>query len=109
MQYRSAAYCRIAEINIIEEGWARALMYADKSLDYNAYNIIAYQAKAIALRKSGDKNSAGKTIQRLLEIDKLNHTARYEAYLTSPNTRTAMRPFTSSTKEPQNSFLLFFC
>ncbi|MCI0499382.1 MAG: DUF6067 family protein [Planctomycetales bacterium] len=85
MQYRSAAYCRIAEIYIRQEDWPKALMYADRSLEYNVYNIVACQSKAIALRKSGDKRNADRTVRKLLEIDPLNHIARYEAYLTSQN------------------------
>jgi len=78
MEFRSAAYCQMAEINIRLGKYNLAKEYAKKALDFNSYNIIAWQALAIAERKSNRLLSAKNVILKILEIDPLNHFARFE-------------------------------
>ncbi|MCK4998217.1 MAG: DUF5107 domain-containing protein, partial [Anaerohalosphaera sp.] len=94
MEYRSQAYCQRAEIGIIERNWADAMEYAQMSLDYNRYNINALQAMSIALRKSDEDRDAKNTLEEILEIEPLNHYARYEAYLLNSGNR-KLKEFTS--------------
>jgi len=81
MAYRSAAYCRLAEIHLSQERYDLAVEYTRRALDSNRYNFNASLVRAIALRKDGNGAKAGKTIDALLEVDPLNHAARFERYL----------------------------
>ena len=85
MQYRSAAYTQIAEIYVQEKNFERAEIYARKALDYDRYNVQAHQALAIAYRKQARIDNSLQTVARILEIDPLDHFARYERYLVSPD------------------------
>ena len=79
-EYRSAALAQMAEIHLINNKWKLAIEYASNALDYNRYNINAMQAMIIAYRKSGDKKSTKKWINKLLSVDPLHHFANLEAY-----------------------------
>ena len=81
LEFRSNAYCQIAEISIAEGDFDRAVEYAQRSLEYNSYNSNGYLAKAIALRKLGNEKDARVTLNSLLAFDPLNHQARFEECL----------------------------
>ncbi len=84
MEYRSAAYCQLAEICIIEGNFILGEEYARKSLDFNRFNLRAYEAAAISYRKSEQTGKAVDILDKLTEIDPLNHTAGFERYLLIP-------------------------
>lgn len=84
MKYRSNAYCQMAEIFIYEKKFDMALQYAQKALDFNKYNIKVYEVLSVIYRKTGNKGKAEEILTGLLEIDPLNHTARFEKYLLNP-------------------------
>lgn len=79
VEFRSAAYAQMAEIYTRLTRYTQAVKYAQKSLDYNRYNISALETKIIATRLTGGEPSV--LIQELLEIDPLNHLARYEEFV----------------------------
>lgn len=81
MAFRSAAYGQMAEIYLQEKDLVRAGTYAQKSLDFNRYNINALQVLAIQQRKSDKRQAALQTLDQLREVDPLNHLAFFEAYL----------------------------
>ncbi len=80
LKFRSTAYCQMAEIFIIEKRYDLAEEYSRRALKYNAYNINAYQALSIALRKAGDLKQAADINDRILQLEPLNHLSRYESY-----------------------------
>ena len=84
MKYRSSAYCQIAEIYIQEKNFDLALEYTRRALDFNSYNLRAYEVMAIIHRKLGQLEQATAILTRLLELDPLNHLARFERYLLEP-------------------------
>jgi tetratricopeptide (TPR) repeat protein len=94
MQYRSASYTQIAEIYIKNENFKRAERYAEQALDYDRYNLNAYKALAIACRKQNRTQEALKILNQILNIDPLNHWARYEQYLLIPD-QAYLNAFTS--------------
>jgi hypothetical protein len=53
MEFRSGAYCQIAELYIAENNWPLGLEYAEKSLQFNVQNSNAFLVRAISLRKLG--------------------------------------------------------
>ena len=83
--FRSAAYTQMAEISLIERQYSLAVEYANQALDFNRYNISAYQVKAIAYRRLGNKKGISETLNQLLEIDPLHHFANLERYFLNPS------------------------
>jgi len=81
MEYRSAAYVQIAGIFLQEKNYLQAKEYAEKSLNYNKYNVTAYEFLSAALRKLDRIDEAKNVLETLLEIDPLNHFAHFEQYL----------------------------
>ena len=81
MEYRSAAYVQIAGLHLQKQDFRNAEVYAKKALDYNRYNVTAYEFLTTAYRKQNKLLEAGKNLESLLEIDPLNHYARFEHYL----------------------------
>ena len=83
--FRSAAYTQMAEISLIERQYSLAVEYANQALDFNRYNINAYQVKAIAYRELGNKKGTSETLNQLLEIDPLHHFVNLERYFLNPS------------------------
>ena len=84
MEYRSAAYCGLAEIALKENKPDQALKYARSAQDYNRYDIKAIQFEAVANRLAGFSALSTEVISRLLQFDPLSHFARFEQYLANP-------------------------
>jgi Tfp pilus assembly protein PilF len=84
MEYRSGSCLEIAGINLQQKDYSRAVEYAVKAIDYNRFNITAYEYLSSCYRKMMNKSEAINTIRELLEIDPLNHYARFEQYLLNP-------------------------
>lgn len=84
MEYRSGAYLQIAGLRLQNEDFENAVVYSKKSLDYNRLNISAYQILATSYRKLAENLQASQILNELLEIDPLNHYARFEQYLLNP-------------------------
>lgn len=84
MEYRSGAYSQLAEIYFLERSYDRALEYAQRGLDFNKYNLNAYQIMATAYRKMGEAEKTRRILEQILKIDPLNHQARFEMYLLDP-------------------------
>jgi tetratricopeptide (TPR) repeat protein len=85
MKYRSAAFGQLGEIYLMEGNNERALEFLRRALDYDAHNIKTYQVLSSAYRLLKQPNRAGETLTRILEIDPLNHLARFEQYLMNPS------------------------
>jgi len=84
MKYRSSAYCELGEIYLMEGNSGRALEFLQRSLDYDAYNIKAQQVLSTACRLLKRPEKAKETLSKILDIDPLNHLARFEQYLLEP-------------------------
>jgi tetratricopeptide (TPR) repeat protein len=64
--------------------YRNAEVYGKKALDFNRYNITAYEFLGMAYRKQGKLEEAEKNLVSLLEIDPLNHCAHFEQFLLNP-------------------------
>jgi tetratricopeptide (TPR) repeat protein len=84
MEYRSASYLQIAGISLQKQDFTATIQYSKKALDYNRFNISAYEFLATSYRKLNDNLKSTGIINDLLEIDPLNHYARFEQYLSDP-------------------------
>jgi lipopolysaccharide biosynthesis regulator YciM len=78
MEFRSVAYAQMAEMYVNLKRYDLVIKYAKEALDFNAYNERALQVRAIAERKSNQMQEAGKVVRKMLEMDPLNHVARFE-------------------------------
>lgn len=81
MEYRSAAYAQLALIEVKKNDFELAVVFANKSLDFNKYNLTSKSLLISAFRKSGARNKAQIAIEAVLNIDPLNHYARFEKFL----------------------------
>lgn len=84
MTYRSAAYAQMAGITFKQKDHRLAKAYANKSLDFNRYNINALQVLALLTRQAEEPGARQEALKAILEIDPLNHFAHYETYLMNP-------------------------
>lgn len=92
--YRSSAYTQLAELMLQGSQLEEAARYARLAIDYDRYDVPAWQVLAITGRRAGGEegtSQAKDAAQRLLEIDPLNHFVLAEAYLTDPTRETADR------------------
>ncbi len=85
LAFRNAAYAQMAEIELGLNNRELTEYYAQKALEYNQSDINALQTLAVHYRKSGNKEMALKTLNKLNAIYPLNHFVSYENYLLNPN------------------------
>ena len=79
--WRNAAGTELAKEFLREKLYDRALASAKESLVANARDLDALQLSACANRLRGDAAGANAMLAALLELDPLNHFARFEQYL----------------------------
>jgi tetratricopeptide (TPR) repeat protein len=82
-EFRTAARLQLAEIAVKENRLPAAEEEARKALDSDAHNVNAIELLAVSHRLVGAKKEAVRTIARILDVDPLNHLARFEKYLIS--------------------------
>jgi Tfp pilus assembly protein PilF len=79
--WRSAADTELAKEFLREKQYDRALKSAEASLDNDRRNVDALQIKACVGRIGGHEPAAESACRTLLELDPLNHFARFERFL----------------------------
>jgi len=85
LEYRSSAYAQMAEIYFLESHYDLALEYIKRALNYNRDNISALLLKTTIHRIKKEPIQARETLQRIHELEPLNHLIRYERYLLDPS------------------------
>ena len=85
LEYRSAAYTELSKIYLKEKEWNKALVYAAKAIDFNRYDISAYEVQAIVYRYKNDSIRAAEVLNKIMSYDQLNHFAGFEKYLWHPS------------------------
>lgn len=83
-EYRSAAYTELSRIYLKENNLVKALVYSERAIDNNRYNIEALQLQAVICRKQNDLKRAGSVWSTILSFDPLNHFSRFERYIQNP-------------------------
>jgi predicted Zn-dependent protease len=106
IEYRSAAYTELCKIYFRERNYVKALDYAAKSLDFNRYNLDAYQVMAVIHRLQKNKMKAEEILDSILSIDPLNHFTKFEKYLWE-NSDAAKKQFVSfiTNELPHETFM----
>ncbi len=84
LEYRSNAYAQLAEIAIQEHAFDRACEYALRGKEFNALNLNARLAHAVALRMKGDGSRARDVRREIQDLDPLCHEARFERFRLEP-------------------------
>ncbi|HYK90713.1 MAG TPA: DUF5107 domain-containing protein [Acidobacteriota bacterium] len=85
MKYRSSANCQLGEIYLMEGNSGRALEFLQRALDYDAHNVKALEVLGSACRLLKQPEKAREVLRKILDIDPLNHLARFEEYLLDPD------------------------
>ncbi len=88
LNYRSAAYNQLAEIYLTEGRLDRSIEYADKAIQFNRNNLRAFYVKITALRCLNRDKKAMQITEQVLNMDPLNHFARYEQFRLAPSKNT---------------------
>jgi tetratricopeptide (TPR) repeat protein len=106
LEYRSAAYTRLAEMAMSEGQFDLAGDYAQRSIDAGKYNSGGYEILAAAHRKAGRADAARAVLSRLLDLDPLDHQARFELYLLDKSPK-ALQEFKSLIRSemPHESYI----
>lgn len=84
-QFEAVARVQQAEIALVEKDYSGAIDYAVKALIADDLNINALEVLAVADRVTSQKSDADRVLGWLLEVDPLDHLARFEKYLRSRN------------------------
>ncbi len=107
MEYRSAAYAQIAGIEVMKKDFELAIVFANKSLDFNKYNLTAANLLISANRKLGKFDEAKNAIDVVLAFDPLNQYARFEKFLLASNPVNKRSEFQSGVKNefPHETYL----
>ena len=102
--WRNAAFTELSKEYFREKQYDRALANAEAALDNDRRNLDALQIKACAGRLAGNKALAESACQTLLELDPLNHLARFEDFL---RRKTSSKDFTSQIRNelPHETYL----
>ena len=80
-EFRQAAWLRIAYLALRKKNWKEAEYVINKCLESYPLNENAWVVKAMIDRKRGNSDHAIKTLNEQLDLDPLNHLARFEKYL----------------------------
>ena len=78
VEFRASAFSMLAKIALRERNWREAKMLAERALVANALSFDALHARIVACRKLGDKKSAVRFAEEVLERLPLFHAACYE-------------------------------
>ncbi len=81
VEFRSAAYTELARIYLEDGNLVRALEYAAKAIDYNRFDVDAWQVRAVAHRLQHNRSAAAADIATLRGLDPLSHFAHVESAL----------------------------
>jgi tetratricopeptide (TPR) repeat protein len=81
--FRAAAFNGLASLYLKEKDNGKAISYAQKALQSNPSNITALQIKAVAFRNIKNRKAADSVLSSILNLNPLNHFARFEKYLWS--------------------------
>jgi hypothetical protein len=81
VELRSAAWTELARLELRAGDHVRAMVDAERSLDFNWRNLEAHQLLALARRLDGRKVEAGVAVDALLGLDPLSTFGRFEKAL----------------------------
>ena len=95
LEYRSASLQLLSEMNLMEGKPDLAFDQAGQSLSFNEMNLNSYKVRAIAQRIMDHPAGAEVVLDRMLEIDPLNHFALFEKNLLKPSSD-RLNPFSSA-------------
>jgi tetratricopeptide (TPR) repeat protein len=82
-QFRGVALVQSAEIAILEKDFEKAAESASAALTGDDLNVNALEILAVACRLLDRKAEHGRVLGRLLDLDPLDHLARFERHLLS--------------------------
>jgi tetratricopeptide (TPR) repeat protein len=78
--FRSAAYTELSKLYLQQKHYAQSFAYASKALDFNRYNISAYQLRAVCSRYMNDVANAEKVLDMIESMVPLDAFVKAERY-----------------------------
>jgi tetratricopeptide (TPR) repeat protein len=81
--FRSAAYTELGKLYLTEKNFGRSLEYASKALDFNRYNMTAYQLQAICYRYLKETSKANNVLNIITSMDPLSAFVKTEKYFST--------------------------
>jgi len=78
IKYRSVAFAQMAEIYLADKNYKRAETYANKSLDFNTYNLNAREVLLLLHRVHKNEDAFTLEKEHFLTTDPLNHLVTIE-------------------------------
>ncbi|MBC7363127.1 MAG: DUF5107 domain-containing protein [Candidatus Aminicenantes bacterium] len=104
--YALPAYLQLAKICLQEKDYELARTYAERAADYDQQNPLPYELLAAAFRHLENRKAARQSCLQALNLDRLDHLARYELYLLHP-TEKNLRHFQQAIKNefPEQTYL----
>jgi len=97
LEFRSAALQQLSEINLMEGNPELAIKQALEALSFNEFNMNSYKIQAIAQRIMDNSGQADAILDKILEMDPLDHFALFEKYLLKTSSRN-LKAFNASFK-----------
>ncbi|MBP1635608.1 MAG: hypothetical protein H6Q10_2182 [Acidobacteria bacterium] len=103
---RGAAWIELSKLYLADGRLREADGYAAKAAGSDPLALDPWQVRAVVARVRGD-TAAGRYLDRLLEIDPLNHFARFERHLAAPADEGVKKAFLSGVRHelPHETFL----
>lgn len=81
MAFRSVSNVQLAELALRDGDLSEAERHARLAIDYDRYNLLAYEVIAIVGRIRGDSTLVESAAAQMLDIDPLHHFVRAERFL----------------------------
>jgi len=82
--YRTAAFLQVAEMAVVDSLWTDAADFALRASGADARSVPSLQLLAVLARTAGDSSAAKARLRQILNLDPLNHFARFEMYRLAP-------------------------
>src|SRR5690606_16778373 len=79
--YRSAAYTELAKLYLNEKQYNKAIVFANKALQYNQSNVVALDIQAVSQRLSAKPEIANNLLSRLYNLDNTSAFVAFERTL----------------------------
>ena len=81
ISFRSVAYDLMATLHLSQANYAKAQLYANKSLEFNTKNLNALEVLLVSYRKQENQEAFEATLAKIRELKSLHHFSAVETQL----------------------------
>ncbi|MBT2160783.1 DUF5107 domain-containing protein [Zobellia barbeyronii] len=105
IKYRSVAYAQMSEIYLADKNYDRAKTYANKSLDFNTYNLNAREVLLLLSKANSNQDEFKTEKERILAMDPLNYLIAIESQLSKFSNGDSKLNFTIENEFVEETYL----